>query len=76
MERRLRLAGWTISVGLFIQLLTLAWVHALAFVIFLMIGTPLVVAGAAYYLYFLILGSPREPTPVELTVEPTKDEVR
>ena len=68
-ERRLRLAGWTISAGLVIQLLTLLWVHPLAFVAFLMIGTPLVAVGAAYYLYFLILGSPGEPPR-----EPMKDE--
>ena len=67
MERRLRLAGWTISAGLLIQLLTLTWTHPLAFVAFLMIGTPLVAAGAAYYLYFLILGSPREPMKDEVS---------
>lgn len=53
-ERRIRLAGILIALGLLIQLLTLVWTHPLAFLAFLLIGMPLEVAGILLYLYSLV----------------------
>ena len=62
LERRLRLASGSIVAGLTIQLLTLTRTHPLAFLAFLTVATPLVVAGAFYYLYSLVRGGPEETT--------------
>lgn len=53
-ERRIHLAGIVIAVGLLVQVLTLLWIHPLAFVAFSLVGTPLVVAGSLFYLYSLV----------------------
>ncbi len=42
------------GLGLVIQMLTLTWSHPLAFLTFLLIGTPLVAAGTLFYLYSLV----------------------
>ena len=52
-ERRIRWAGLLVVVGLLVQILTLTWVHPLAFMTFLMIGCPLCLAGVSFYLYSL-----------------------
>jgi len=52
-ERRIRWAGLLVVVGLLVQILTLTWVHPLAFMTFLMIGCPLSLAGVLFYLYSL-----------------------
>ena len=56
-EHRIRIAGLLIAAGLIIQLLTLTWSHPLAFIAFLVIGTPIVAAGALFYLYSLARGN-------------------
>ena len=53
-ERRVRLAGLLICLGLLIQLLTLVRIHPLAFVAFIVIGCPLVAAGLLLYLYSVV----------------------
>jgi hypothetical protein len=53
-EKRLRLSGLLILVGLSIQLATLGWNRPLSFLAFLMIGTPFVVCGVVLYLYSLV----------------------
>jgi hypothetical protein len=53
-ERRVRLAGLLVCVGLLIQVLTLVRIHPLAFVAFIMIGCPLVAAGLLLYLYSIV----------------------
>jgi hypothetical protein len=52
-ERRIRWSAMLIVVGLIVQMLTLPWTHPLAFVCFLLVGCPLVVAGLLVYLYSL-----------------------
>ncbi len=54
MERRLRRAGTLIVIGLLLQAATLLKIHPLAFIAFLGIGTPVVLAGIALYLFGLI----------------------
>jgi len=58
-QRRLRIAGILSSVGLLVQLVTFLWSQASAFLVFAMIGLPLVIAGCAIFLYSLV-SSPSE----------------
>ena len=54
MERRIRWSGALIAVGLLLQLLTLPLTHPLAFIGFIVLGCPLVVAGIPLFLYSLV----------------------
>ena len=64
-ERQIKRGGLLIALGLAVQLLTFVSVHPLAFVVFLLVGCPLVAAGIVLYLYSLVahetLGSRSEP---------------
>jgi len=53
-ERRIRLAGLLIGLGLLSQLVTFLWIHPLAFMAFLLVGCPLVAIGIVVYLYSLV----------------------
>ena len=53
-ERRLRRAAVMIGAGLLLQVLTLLRIPPLAFVVFLMVGCPLIMAGIAVYLLSLV----------------------
>ena len=53
-ETRLRWAGLLVAVGLVLQLSVSMWVHPLAFVTFLMVACPLVVAGMLVFLWGLV----------------------
>ena len=57
-ERRVRLAALLICVGLLVQLLTLLRIHPLAFMAFILISCPLVVAGVLLYLYSIVSHQP------------------
>jgi len=56
-EGRVRLAAILILVGLAVQLSTFLVNHPLSFMIFIFVGSPLVVAGAAIYLVGVVLRS-------------------
>ena len=53
-EHRIRWSGLLIGLGLAIQMLTLLWTHPLSFMIFLIVGCPLVGLGILIYLYSLV----------------------
>ena len=53
-ERRIKWASWLIGAGLLVQLGSLLVVHPLAFVGFLMVGCPLLLAGIVLYLLSLV----------------------
>jgi hypothetical protein len=53
-EQRIRWAGLLLITGLLVQLLTMSWSHPLAFMAFLMIGCPLILAGVLIYLVSLV----------------------
>jgi hypothetical protein len=52
-EKRIRWAGLLVVMGLLVQIVTLFWVHPLAFMTFLTVGCPLSLAGVLLYLYSL-----------------------
>jgi hypothetical protein len=56
MERRLRLAGTLIVLGLLIELASLLWSHPLAFIVFIAAGGLLIGVGIVIYLYSLVSG--------------------
>ena len=67
-ERHLFRAGLLIARGLLVQLVTFVWVHPLAFIVFLVVGCPLVLAGVLLYLYSVVshpLGLPPAGAPGE-----------
>jgi uncharacterized membrane protein YczE len=53
-ERRIRWSGLLIGLGLAIQMLMLLWTHPLSFMVFLLVGCPLVGIGMLVYLYSLV----------------------
>ena len=53
-ETRLRWAGLLVAVGLLLQLGVSMWIHPLAFVTFLLVACPLVVAGMLTFLWALV----------------------
>jgi hypothetical protein len=55
-EKRIRWAGLLVVAGLAVQVMTLSWLHPLAFMAFLAIGCPLSGAGILLYLYSLAAG--------------------
>jgi hypothetical protein len=52
-ENRIRWSGLLIGLGLAIQMPTLLWTHPLSFMVFLLVGCPLVGIGMLVYLYSL-----------------------
>ena len=63
MERRLRISGILIALGLLVEALSFIRVHPLAFLGFMFIGGGLLVMGIAVYLYSLVaVPSPPEQT--------------
>jgi len=58
LERRVHLAAILICLGLVVLLLTLIRVHPLAFMAFILIGCPLVLAGILLFLYSIVSEEP------------------
>jgi uncharacterized membrane protein HdeD (DUF308 family) len=54
MRRRLQIAGILTGIGLLVQLTTLFWNQASAFLVFAIIGVPFVIAGSAVFLYSVV----------------------
>lgn len=57
LERRLRLAGYLLIVGLLIELVTLRWAHPTAFLFFVLLGGGLMAIGILIYLLALVTGT-------------------
>lgn len=53
-EKRLRLAGMLLIVGLLVEAVCLRWVHPIAFIVLVVVGGLLCVAGIIVYLYSLV----------------------
>jgi hypothetical protein len=56
-EKRLRLSGALIILGLIIELVTLKWSHPTAFLLFLMVGGLFLFVGIVMYLITLVSAS-------------------
>ncbi|HKT80937.1 MAG TPA: hypothetical protein VJP86_12000 [Vicinamibacterales bacterium] len=54
LERGLWWSGVLIAAGLVVDVAASSWVHPLAFVAFLLLACPLVVAGMALFLWTLV----------------------
>jgi hypothetical protein len=57
LEKRLRLSGALIILGLLIELVTLRWSHPTAFLLFLMAGGLFMFVGIVMYLLTLVSAS-------------------
>ena len=53
-EKRLRVAGALIILGLLVELATLFWLHPLSFMTFLAVGALLLALGVPFYLFTLL----------------------
>ncbi len=63
-ERRLRISGMLLALGLLIELATLRWSHPTAFLVFLFGGGALMALGVLVYLFALVSRDvTREPRP-------------
>ena len=58
-ERRLQRAAAFLYAGLGVQLVTFLTVHPLAFMAFILVGSPLVFIGIALYLWSIVVYSER-----------------
>jgi hypothetical protein len=54
MQRRLRIAGVFVLLGLLVEICALRWVHPAAFLVFAFVGIPIASLGIAIYLYSLV----------------------
>lgn len=54
MQRRIRIAGTLVSLGMIVELISLLWTTPTAFILFLIPGAILIVAGILFYLYSLV----------------------
>jgi len=54
MERRLRIAGIFVLLGLVVEVVAMRWVHPAAFLVFAFIGIPIASLGIVIYLYSLV----------------------
>ena len=61
LERRLRLAGLLIIMGLLVELLSLWRIHPFAFLAFMFLGGGFLLGGFAVYLHALISMSTGQP---------------
>lgn len=56
-ERRLRLSGILVALGLLVEMVTLRWAHPTAFLFFMLLGGTLLAAGIVLYLLTLVAAS-------------------
>ncbi|MGE0885350.1 MAG: hypothetical protein AB7P14_17530 [Blastocatellales bacterium] len=59
-EKRIRLAGVLLVMGLAVELVTLHWSHPTAFLFFLLLGGTLMGLGIIVYLFSLVSGEHRQ----------------
>ncbi|HKQ85708.1 MAG TPA: hypothetical protein VJS43_02950 [Candidatus Acidoferrales bacterium] len=75
-ERRIRWAGLLIVCGLVIQMITLIFVHPLAFMAFLLISCPLVAIGILLFLYSIVSHDHSKSESAQLGKSATAPETR
>jgi hypothetical protein len=54
MQRRLRIAGMFVLLGMVVEVVAMRWVHPAAFLVFAFIGIPIASLGIVIYLYSLV----------------------
>ena len=60
-DRRLRISGILIVLGLLVEALSLIRIHPLAFLVFMFVGGGFLIVGIAIYLYSLVSVSSPPP---------------
>jgi hypothetical protein len=63
MEKRLRVSGILIILGLIVEGLSLIWARPIAFVVFILVGGTLITAGIVVYLLSLVSMAQSETGP-------------
>jgi presenilin-like A22 family membrane protease len=58
MERRLRISGILVILGLVVEALCLGWTRPIAFVVLACVGGALIGLGVLFFLYSLVSGVP------------------
>lgn len=58
MERRLRISGIIVIIGLLVEALCLVWSKPIAFVVLVCIGGALIGVGVLFFLYLLVSDVP------------------
>jgi hypothetical protein len=53
-EKRLRISGFLLIIGLVLQALTLLWNHPLSFLAFMFVASPLVLLAILIYLHAIV----------------------
>ena len=66
LTKHLRVAGTLIILGLIVQLASLFWNHPLSFLLFVLVGSAILVAGILVYL-FAIVSIPEKSTKDAIT---------
>ena len=61
LEKKLRLAGRLLTVGLLVEAVCLLWARPLAFIVLVAVGGFLCAAGIVVYLYSLVSASDATP---------------
>ena len=61
LERRIKVGGILIIIGMFIALLSLIWRHPLSFLVPFVISVVLIVSGIVYYLVSLVKVEEADP---------------
>jgi hypothetical protein len=54
MQRRLRIAGMFVLLGMVVEVVAMRWVHPAAFLVFAFVGIPIASLGIVIYLYSLV----------------------
>jgi len=54
LQRKLKMAGYLLILGLAVEGITLQWAHATSFLLFIILGGVLVLAGIALYLIAIV----------------------
>jgi hypothetical protein len=54
LERKLKAAAWLLIGGLLVEAVTIYWAHPTSFLLFIILGGLLVLAGIAVYLFAIV----------------------
>ena len=56
LQGKLKMAAWLLIAGLAVEAMTIQWAHPMSFVLFIIVGGALILAGVATYLIAIVTG--------------------